>query len=299
MVNRGLAHWYAAYKRKLTLDDVMLMASHPRFAEAACRLFADSIMRRHRQPEMARVLKDTRRVMYAYIVLFLHAQGGVTLARLQQACAKSGLVSPGRAVVILAHLRMIGFVRADAVQPNKRERRYVPAPELEGAVRRGLIDDLNTFALLEPEAAHAAERLSEPEFFRQFMLQAGEGLLSVRYTLLGTTFFAERDAGQLILYDIVLSAQPDDVFPPKGPLKMSIKDLARRYNVSRAHVFRMLSDAEKLGLLKRNPDTQTGTLSEETRIAVSGLAATLFVGMATCCEHAARATGDDAARRAS
>lgn len=299
MVNPGLAHWHAAFARTLTLDDVMLMAAQPRFAEAARRMFADSISRRDRYPEMTRVLKDTRRVMYAYIVLFLHARGGVTLARLQQACAESGLVSPGRAVAILAHLRMIGFVRRDETQLNRRERRYVPAPELESAVRRAIVDDLHTLALIEPQAARAADRLHEPEFFRQFMLRAGEGLLSIRYTLLGTTFFAERDAGQLILYDILLSAQPGDVFPPKGPLRMSIKDLSRRYNVSRVHVFRMFRDAEKLGLLTRHPDTQTGAITEETRIAVTGLAATLFIGMAVCCEHASLATSSTAQRQAS
>lgn len=294
MVNPGLAHWNAVVARRLKLEDIGLMIAQPRFEEAARLFFAQSQSRRDRFPEFSRVLKDTRRLLYGFMVLYLHARDGITLARIRQVCEEMNLASPGRAAAILVHMRMIGFVRPDPEQPNKREKRYLPTPELEGGIHRILHDDLRALSLIEPDAARAEQRLADPEFFRQFVLRGGEGLFNLRHTLIGTTFFAERDAGLSILIDIVLSAEPDDVFPPKGPLRMSLKDLARRHGVSRAHVFRMFRDAEKLGLLTRDADTQTGTLGEETRTAVTAMAATMFIGYSVCCEHALRATSDRA-----
>lgn len=194
---------------------------------------------------------------------------GITLARIRQVCEEMNLASPGRAAAIRVHMRMIGFVRPDPVQPNKREKHYLPTSELEEAIHAILRDDLHALSLIEPDAARAEQRLADPKFFRQFVLRAGEGLFNLRHTLIGTTFFAERDAGLSILTDIVLSAGPGDVFPPKGPLRMSLKDLARRHGVSRAHVFRMFRDAEKLGLLTRDADTQTGTIGDETRTGLT------------------------------
>jgi hypothetical protein len=294
MANPGLAHWHAAVARRLSLEDIGLMLAQPRFEEAARLFFAQSHSRRDRFPAFSRVLKDTRRALYGFMVLYLHARDGITLARIRKVCEELNLASPGRAAAILVHMRMIGFVQPDPNQPNKREKRYLPTAELEGAIHTIAREDLHALSLVEPDAARAAQRLADPEFFRRFVLRAGEGLFTLRHTLIGTTFFAERDAGLSILYDVILSAEPGDVFPPKGTLRMSLKDLARRHGVSRAHVFRMFRDAEKLGLLSRNPDTQTGTLGDETRTALTTMAATMFIGYATCCEHALRATRDRA-----
>jgi hypothetical protein len=292
MVNPGLAHWRDAVERRLTLEDFGLMIAQPRFEEAARLFFAQSLSRRARFPLFSRVLKDTRRALYGFMVLYLHARDGITLARIRQICEEMNLASPGRAAAILVHMRMIGFVQPAPNQPNKREKRYLPTSELEGAIHAIIRDDLHALSLVEPDVARAEQRLADPEFFRHFVLRAAEGLFTMRHTLIGTTFFAERDAGLGILYEVVLSAEPGDAFPPKGPVRMSIKDLARRHGVSRAHVFRLFRDAEKLGLLARDPDSQTGTIGDETRTALTMMAATMFIGYATCCEHAFRATSD-------
>jgi hypothetical protein len=289
-MEQGLAYWHDAFARQLTLNDYMLLASHPCFADASRKFLADSLARNARFPWAQHALRDFTRSLYAFLVMYVHVRGGITLTRVQEVCSVKPLASPGRAAAILALMKRNGFIRPDPGQNSRRERRYIPDPEFERVLRITLHDGLAALAVVEPEAAAAAERLDEEAFFRAFLVRFGELILMVRETMLGTSFFSERDAGQHILYDILLSAQPGDDYPPKGQLKVSIKDLSRRYGVSRAHVFRMFRDAEHLGILVRDAKTQTAVLSEPTRIAVAGMTISALIGHASCAEYARRAT---------
>ena len=287
----GLAFWQDACAGKPRIPSEILdkMIAEPRFAEASKRAFGCTLSRQRRFPVLSRALKDSRRLIYVHFVMFLHARGGITLTRIQQLCSELGLASPGRATAILLGLRTLGYIHAAPEQPNKRERLYLPSPELEDAMRAAMIDDAECLALIEPDAARAAARLTEPAFFREYMLMFGEGMM--QFLRNGgnpaSAFFAERDAGLIILYDMILSASPGDEFPPKGPLQMAVTDLAKRYGVSRSHVFRLFRDAETKGIIAR-ADANTGTLSEDMRAAVVELSASLLVGFAICCGHAMR-----------
>ncbi len=99
------------------------------------------------------------------------------------------------------------------------------------------------------------------------------------------THFAERNQGTIILWDILYSAAETDVYPPKGPLRMSVHGLSRKYKVSRSHVFNLLHDAEAKGLLKRDSDAQTGSLCEPLREALILFQASSFLGVGMCAHH--------------
>lgn len=94
----------------------------------------------------------------------------------------------------------------------------------------------------------------------------------------------------MILFDIVSSGEPGDVYPPQGPVRMLVTELARRHDVSRSHVLKMLRDAEAKGLLNRNPDERTGLLSQALRDAVVLLHVTQLLGNAACAHAAFEAT---------
>lgn len=286
----GLAFWYDACAGNscIPTDVLARMTAEPHFAEASRRAFGRALSRQQRFPVLSRALKDSRRLIYVHFVMYLDARGGITLTRIQQLCRELGLASPGRATAILLGLRTLGYVQAAPEQPNKRERLYLPSPELEDAMRAALIDDAECLALIEPEAARAAARLGEPAFFREYMLMFGEGMAHVMKSGSNpaTAFFAERDAGLVILYDMVLSARADDAYPPKGPVQIAVTELAKRYGVSRSHVFRMFRDAEAEGLVTRDADGSAGTLSEGLRDAIVELSASVLVGTAMCCRHA-------------
>jgi hypothetical protein len=102
--------------------------------------------------------------------------------------------------------------------------------------------------------------------------------------------FAERNAGLIILWDILVSAQEGDSYPPRGQLKMSVTELSQKYGVSRSHVFRLLRDAEKLEFIARNADEQTGTITDVLAHDVAEFQVTTFLGLAVCCHHAFQAT---------
>jgi hypothetical protein len=158
-------------------------------------------------------------------------------------------------------------------------------------VREVIADDLRSFSLIEPDAGIAAERLVEPDFFRAFVLRLGEGIVNgmKNRPKRVISHFAEANAGFIILWDILLSARDGDSYPPRGPLKMSVTELAQKYNVSRSHVFRLLRGAEALGHLKRDADEQTGVIEDVLADDIVEFMVTVFMGLAMCCQCAFQA----------
>ncbi len=286
----GIAYWCSAIERReeIAPEVIALMKAQPRFADA-CRASMRSSTERHgRNMLLTRVTRDISRLFYGYLVLFLDARGGITLTAIQDLSREIGLASPGRAQAILFHLRAIGYIKPDPAHTGRRSRRYVPSPEMQESLREVLVDELRALSLIEPDAGIAADRLVEPEFFRAFMIRFGEGLVAglQNKPKRVISHFAEPNAGLIIFWDILLSAREGDSYPPRGPLKMSITELSQKYDVSRSHVFRLLRDAEKLGLLTRNADEQTGTISDVLADEIDEFQVTVFLGFAACC-HAA------------
>ena len=296
MVDRGLAFWSAALTGPASVDHhaYALFTTHPRF-EDACRLLVAKTLARQREPVFARANKDVSRYFIGYFALYLDARGGLTLSSIRDLCTEMGLASPGRAAAILFRLLTIGYVRRDKEQKDRRFRRYVPTEEMRAAFRQSSRDELTALALIEPEATRAAERLDDPSFYKAFVLRAGEGIAAAVIAdgtegRNATTLFTTRNSGTLILLDIVSSAQPGDAYPPRGRVKMNVRELARKYEVSHSHVRKLLRDAEKEGLLTRNPDEQTGTITEKLRTGLIDLHVTPLIGNAVCAQAAIEAT---------
>jgi IclR helix-turn-helix domain len=286
----GLAYWCSAIvaHKEIAPKDMAFMIAQPRFADACRASIRSSTERYGRNRLLSRVTRDISRLFYGYLVLYLDARGGITLSAIQDLCRGIGLASPGRAQAILFHLRAIGYIKTDPASTDRRSRRYVPSPEMRDSLREALTDELRAFSLIEPDAGIAADRLIGPAFFRAFMMRFGKGLIAGLQTKPARviTHFAEPNAGLVILWDILSSAQDGDCYPPRGPLKMSVTELSQKYGVSRSHVFRMLRDAEKLGFLKRNADEQTGTITDVLARDVAEFQVAVFIGLAACCSAA-------------
>jgi hypothetical protein len=284
----GLAYWEAAIEGRLDPAGATLMAAQPGFADA-CRMSDRNTIERHgRNPLLSRVAKDLKQLFYGYLVLYLEARDGITLTALRDVCREIGLASRGRALALLVHLRAIGYIHVDPNRTDGRVRRYRPSEQMTTALRDIIADQLRAFCLVEPTAVGMAERLAEPEFFKAFVLQAGTGLLKAvkaRPTS-DISHFTHRDAGIIILSHILATAEDGDSYPPRGPVRMSVTELAKKFAVSRSHVFRLLRDAEKLGLLTRNPDEQTGTITEKLRADIVAFHVFAFLGLASCLQAA-------------
>jgi hypothetical protein len=290
MTSPGLAYWWAAADGRTEVDPaaVACMIAQPGFPDACRLVLKYALERTGRNVLMTRVTKDISRLVYGYIVLYLDARGGITLTAIQDLCQEVGIAGRGRARMLLFHLRAIDYIRPTPKGSDRRVQHYLPSPDMQASLRDAVSDELRAFSPVEPAAAHAADRLVEPEFFKAYMLRLGQAVtraLKIRPVRL-LSHFSERNAGLIILWDILASAEEGDVYPPRGRLQMSVSGLADKYEVSRSHVFRLLRDAEQLGLLKRDPDEQTGVIAEELRQDLIGYHVDIFTGLAMCAHHA-------------
>jgi DNA-binding MarR family transcriptional regulator len=268
----GLAYWAAAILNRDGADPAAYarLVEHPRFIEAARQSARTAVARHVGNPQISRTFKDMRRVMYGVFVLYCDARGELTLSTIREVCAELGFVSPGYAAALLVRLRVMGFITRDPNVSDKRVRRYIPSPSMKQAFIALLGNELLSFGIIEPEAFGAVEALKDPDVFHFFALTGGRGL--ARIVKNGEPgqlhMFAVRDVGIAILHEIALSGAEDDTYPPKGPVRMAVAPLARKFGVSRSHVLRLLREAEKQGLLRRDPDELTGHFEEKLREAL-------------------------------
>lgn len=298
----GLAYWAHHIEGQATTNPALVaqFAAQPGFAEACRTTMRTALARANRDPVMARVTRDMSRLMYGYLVLYLDARNnGITLSAIQDFCSEIGLASPGRAAAILVHMRAIGYIKPNPT-PDRRTRGYVPSPEMKAALREAITGEARALALIEPEALRVAERLEDPAVFKAYLQRLGVSLANMMRTSTpgSIALFADRNAGMIVLFDILTSAAEDDVYPPRGTLNMSVTALAAKFQVSRSHVFRLLRDAEKGGYLKRNADEQTGTITEKFAADLIEFHAYVFMGISLCAHFALTSNSGDPDTRA-
>lgn len=294
VTSRGLAYWLQATLDRERIDDdaYAWLVAHPRF-EDACRFAAKAAVDRHMQDRaLARVLKDMRRLFLAALVLYLDARGAVTLVSVREFCADLGLVSANSAAMLLLQLRALGFISRGPLMGDGRTRRYLPNPQMKAAFTEMFQTEMTAFALIEPEAEAAANAIADPEIFQQMILRVGAGLVRIAKSSTPSplTPFAERTSGFAVLMEIALSGAPGDVYPPQGPVHISVRKIAQKCGLSRSHVMRLLREAEKLGYLTRDANETTGLLHAPLRDALRYWHASSMVSSAVFAHYAVQQT---------
>ncbi|MFZ5673061.1 MAG: hypothetical protein ACOZAM_08865 [Pseudomonadota bacterium] len=290
----------ASEEKILTPLALAMLRAHPRFAEAM-RASAQGLIALHRRNRvMSWFLSDRPLALIGHAVIYLHLEGraddplsGLTPSRFRGFCRANRLCSPGRASAILAFLRLTGHIEAVPHPGDRRVTQLRPSEKLMEIARARLARQFPVVALLRPDVAPAVEALGDPDFetalFRAFgaWFISGSRILDHAPRL---HLFAERDAGMLILYGLMLAGSPDDEVVPVKPVPVSISALAKQFQVSRTHVLRLLRDAEAAGLLSRGADT----ISLSTGLAedLQNMQAGLFQLLATCAAKALAAMPD-------
>ncbi len=293
-MSKGLAYWDdAAAAERISAEALAAMRAQPHFADAMRHAVTQSLRLFEQDAVMTRALRDVGRVVSGMIALYLDADGGLTLSRIQRFLSDMGMTSPGRAAAILIQLRLLGYVALAAEQPNRRVRRYKPTPRMQNAFRAHFRKDFEALSRIEPDAAPLLARFDEPQVFVPVIVRFGQGLVDAARVherdTPGLDLFSQRNAGLMILSDLLLAAEAPDEFPPKGTIRFSVSGLARRFGVSRPHVLKLLRDAERAGFLKRDAEEGRGALLEPLRELVANYYATVFIGMAACAHAALRA----------
>jgi hypothetical protein len=286
----GLSSWTGAIQDGVYLPDGLArMRAHPRFEDGIRASIKSALARFDRDPKWREATKSVGRQVIALLALYLDATGGITYTRIEQVCIDLGLMSTGRALAILAQLRLFRYVRIADHQPNKRERHYVPTDDLRHALREQFRHTLIGLSIIEPAAAEVRDRLDEPAVLQALARGFGEGLLAVGRSTekqpVRRGVFGARNASLKILNALMISGDADDRLPPERPISFSIRGLAQRFGVSRPHVLKLLREAESEGLFRRDGSETTGVFTPELRDQVHDFHARSFIGFALCVDH--------------
>ncbi len=227
------------------------------------------------------IAKDGGRYVATMWALALDATGGLTLPALKEISAASGLLSPGRARAVLLFLRYLRYVEVAPEQARSGPVLYRPTKTLRDAWRLMTYQRMSAARILEPALERVIERLDEPGVMETIFRHQGngtfQGLAGIDHNDRFVDIFMHRHAGMQMLHTIVVSSDPDDEFPPKKPVPVTIAAIARQLNVSRTHVKRLLSAAEQAGLIT-GADTGAIVLEEPMRTAFRFAVSSLLIG---------------------
>jgi hypothetical protein len=281
---------------ELSADAVLALCEHPNFAQAMRAVLTDNVRLYRGNRILNYVGYDRGRLVVAMLALYLHVSrrpgdptSGLTAQSLKSLCVEQDVCSPGRARAMLSLMRLFGYV-ASAPGGDRRFKLLVPTELLMASVRQRWGAMFAAIALVLPEAAAASAALARDDFLGALVrrgmdhYRTGVRLLQFAPEL---RLFAERNAGLMILFSLVIAADPDDTMPPGRPVKVSISELARRFSVSRVHVGRLLRDAEAEGLIERTGSAPDAiTLLPPLSRALRHAAALAFLFFAHCARAA-------------
>lgn len=253
----GIGAWDCAIP--IPADEYARLAAHPRLQAGLRALNDASLPALAADRTLLGIFKDGGRYVSAMWAIYLHVCGGLSLQSLKTLCAQSGLLSPGRARAMLLYMRYLGYV--EPAPEGRGPARYLPTPRFRTAWTVHMRTVLEAICAIEPQARAIVERLDDPDVFATIVRTQGESLFLVaRNHNLDTPLFrvfTNRHAGGLILREL-LAGSPDhvsnDAYPPRLAVLPTAADLARRYQVSRIQVRRILTAAEKEGLIHPRVD---------------------------------------------
>jgi len=254
---QGFDDWRIPLDSTISRAQYEALVGHPRFAAAARQLSRSMLDLAAADPALDGIVKDAGRFLATGLAVYLHATGGLTLARLKELGARDRVVSPGRARAILIYLRFLHYV---APAPDGgRAARFVPTPQLERAYHAILRGGIEAAAVIEPKLERLSNRLGEPHVAADLVRISGRIGLSHSGNNDGNPMwrvFLNRHAGAQILHALMLAAEDDGHYPPRGEMAFSLTGLARTFRVSRPHVARLLRAAEQEGLIVMRPDSR-------------------------------------------
>jgi hypothetical protein len=226
----------------------------PEYPDAARRLAANMLADAAEDPALGGLLRDAGRTVAALSAVCLGASSGLTLAGLKGFIAGFGLVSAGRAQALLNLMRHLRYVRPDggsACPPT-----YSLTPAFLASYARHEVSLLDAVSVVEPAARQLVWGLEAPGVLQTLALEQGRTFIAGSGEMhdfeAWYRIFMHRLAGIQVLHALVARA---DSFPPAGPIAASATELARRFQVSRVHVTRMLRDGAEHGFLVYEPGT--------------------------------------------
>ena len=281
----------------LPVEKYAFLRSHPGLPEAVAEFAAWLIRNYTGNALLNMLLCDRGRVLVGLFVSYLDVlpmpggtSTGATLGSVQKLCRQTGLCSSGRAASLLAAMRFGGYV-ASANDPDDRRRRVLkPTPKLMDMQLANWSRQFEALTPLLPELASVPHALRRPAFRTGFLHALG-GHYFGGFRLLDHAAVLERlvesNAGLLVLASLALPRLAGEAEPGE-PVPLSISALSRRFCISRAHVRKLLRDAETAGLLAGGPEAERVVVLPALVDALLSFYAALFALFCSCAETASR-----------
>ncbi|ACL62045.1 conserved hypothetical protein [Methylobacterium nodulans ORS 2060] len=210
-----------------------------------------------------------RRYIVCYMLIhnyyaWQHGEGPPpTLSALQRVAGSSARQTAG----LVAALKAGHLILAEPDPDDRRIRHLRPAREM--------IEEIGRSARL---FVAAADRLEVPSQNRAALLVTDEHALgdvlrrSAAYVLAHGTLihpfprilhFAGRDCGYLLLNAVLCAHYAQNLPGASPPVALSYRTLARRFQVSPAHIGNLLGEAERRGWFATGPSGRLVTMSED------------------------------------
>ncbi|WP_341991138.1 hypothetical protein [Azorhizobium sp. AG788] len=297
----------AAYHEAAVAKDaarVAMIRTHPAFPQAMALAARNLVEAYDGNRLLNRILNDRERSVFALMAIYLHstpdaAGRGLTAGRIIDLCRETGLCSRGRAKAMLVLMRWAGYVEPsqDPVSiADRRQRPLVPTDLFRSMQTARWRSQFEAISLMDACGAAALARL-ESNAFRTLLIRAlmarfrsGARVLDHAPAL---QLFAARDGGMLIVFQLLLSAPPGDTFPPEQVITVPVAELGRRFHVSRAHVLKLLRDAETAGLIERLPGPPGGVrMLKPLRESLAGFFAAVFLALSEAATDALAGEGE-------
>ncbi len=260
----------------------------PQYASAVQRLAGNLLRDADEDPSLGGLVRDAGRTVAALSAMSLDASGGVTLPRLKVMIAGFGLVSPGRARLLLRYMQHLGYLEPDPRCPTARPMLYRVTQRFRTSYMRHQASVLDAVSILEPAAGRVRDGLATPGVMAALVAAQAEAFIAgSRQTTpfdLWYRVFMHRLAGIQILHGLVAQAE---TFPPRGKIPFSAAETARRFKVSRVHVARMMREAEHQDFLVLEPGAVRFT--EAGREALDWLYASRLCVHLACAARALKA----------
>jgi hypothetical protein len=197
------------------------------------------------------MLADIGRSSLYIAAVILDAQpNGVSATLLTAAAQGNQASSRGRVAQFIRFAQDAGEIVVPPGSEPWTRRRLTLRPAFVERLRRRTITDALVVSLIAEELAPLVDSLEDDATYRRFLTWIG--VLATHDRLVGpptpVTMFLNRRSGMRILYHLTLAQAPD-----RGRMleeaSISRNQLSQLYEVSRAHINRLLADAEAEGLL--------------------------------------------------
>lgn len=276
--------------RLVSEERVARLTVHPAFPAVVKAVAAQESPGVHDPGLLGHAMRDANKMTAAILALYLDATpGGLTHARLDALTDLAGVGGRAKTHALIAYMRFLGYIEPAPAEGDGRERRYRPTPRMREAFRRFFIDRMTALLPIAPELGPGIARIARDDDFRAFMAIIGEGLviLAMQHKLNdgpSLDVFSRRRSGLITLWRLMLSAPPEDSWPPQQRFRFSAIDLARKGSVARSHVQRLLRDAAAVGMLEIEDDGWV-RVTPLLRGEVNAYIAILAITLGYCCRE--------------